>query len=122
MKSPHEMTIDEVIEFAITQNHPILYQACCAFKAGHCTWEKAMQAAAVSACVSLDTISKQLVEQMMRSTMVPVSVPVGQPISVPLGPLSRRAWIGEYPRYSIVGPDGKHTPISRAQYIRAVAG
>ena len=57
---------EDVKRYAMEINSPILYQAVKSYEAGNCTWEVAMQVAAVTLARHCAEITKQHIDLMQR--------------------------------------------------------
>lgn len=57
---------EDVKRYAMEINSPILYQAVKSYEAGTCTWEAAMQVAAVTLAKHCAEITKQHIDLMQR--------------------------------------------------------
>ena len=57
---------EDVKRYAMEINSPILYQSVKSYEAGNCTWEVAMQVAAVTLAKHCAEITKQHIDLMQR--------------------------------------------------------
>ncbi len=66
LKTAREMSREDVMSIASVESHTVLYHCCMAYRQGDCTWEEAMQVAAIM----LSRIESQLRADLIKLHLI----------------------------------------------------